>query len=99
MDQSQQLKQFAHSYNIREVRREIEARSSFSPLDMWDSSVYDKLSVEVYHVPVLILKIDEKELGSIAAKVSEIDELMQDPECAKLLMEARFIHRLKRGFR
>lgn len=44
------------------------------------------------------LELDEQSLKEIADKITEIDDLMRDPETAKLLMEARFINRLKRGF-
>lgn len=99
MDQLQLFKQFANTYNIRDVNRTMEARSIFRSFDKWSMEPYENLTSEVHHIPVLTLKIDEKTLESIAGKVLEIDELLSDPECARLLMEARFIHRLKRGFR
>ena len=75
MDQLQQLKQFANTYNIRDVNRTMEARSVFSSFDKWSMAPYENLTTEVHHIPVLTLKIDEKTLGSIANKVLEIEDI------------------------
>lgn len=93
------LRKFAEHYNIREVRRETEAQGrTLDPLHFRDwNNPGSPVHMETYYVPVVSMKIDEKALTDIANKVWEMDELMHDSECAKLLMEARFIHRLKRG--
>lgn len=46
-------------------------------------------------VPIITIEIEENNFQAMADKISEFDNLMRDPETAKLLMEARFINRLK----
>lgn len=46
-------------------------------------------------VPTLTIEIEEENFRVMADKIAEFDNLMRDPETAKLLMEARFINRLK----
>lgn len=46
-------------------------------------------------VPTLTIEIEEENFRLMADKIAEFDNLMRDPETAKLLMEARFINRLK----
>ena len=46
-------------------------------------------------VKVIIVEIPEQEFTAMADTLCEFRDLMRDPETAKLLMEARFINRLK----
>ena len=53
------------------------------------------LSYEEEHVPMVTAELPEKELTAMADALCEMRDLMKDPETARLLMEARFINRLK----
>lgn len=53
------------------------------------------MQIEEETVPTLLAEIPEKEFAVMADALCEMRDLMRDPETAKLLMEARFINRLK----
>jgi hypothetical protein len=53
--------------------------------------------VQVKEVELLTAEIPDDALTAIADTLCEFNDLMRDPETAKLLMEARFINRLKGG--
>ena len=83
-------------YKITITDRKIERRHrpmSYSAMNTLHS--YELLSFEEEIVPVIKAEIPEKEFTAMADALCEMRDLMRDPETAKLLMEARFINRLK----
>lgn len=64
---------------------------SYGTIDSYDYSSYIQEEV----VPTVTIEIEESSLLQMADKIAEFDDLMRDPETAQLLMEARFINRLK----
>ncbi len=61
--------------------------------DFMDRYIDDR--VHLKEVELLTAEIPEDSLTEIADILCEFRDLMRDPETAKLLMEARFINRLK----
>ena len=57
----------------------------------WDKVDYS----QVNDVAMVVTEIPEHEFTRMASTLCEFNDLMRDPETAKLLMEARFINRLK----
>lgn len=57
----------------------------------WDEVDYN----QVKDVAMVVTEIPEHEFTRIANTLCEFNDLMRDPETARLLMEARFINRLK----
>jgi hypothetical protein len=55
----------------------------------------DYFTTQDEEVLTLTMDIPEKNFISIVEKIQEVESLMRDPETARLLMEARFISRLK----
>ena len=53
------------------------------------------MQIEEEMVTTFLAEIPEKEFEVMADALCEMKDLMRDPETAKLLMEARFINRLK----
>ena len=61
-------------------------------------SADDFAYVETLDVDIANLKLPVDALHKIAEVVEEWDKLYKNPECAKLLHEARFINRLYTGY-
>lgn len=85
-------------YKITITERKMERRHkkqpmSYSALNIPDYDTYTRIEEEI--VPVIKAEIPEKEFTAMADTLCEFRDLMKDPETAKLLMEARFINRLK----
>ena len=83
-------------YKITITERKMERRhkpNSYSQWNIPDPYVYNYMEEEV--VPVLKVEIQEAEFTKMANILCEFNDLMKDPETAQLLMEARFINRLK----
>lgn len=90
------LKKFIENYNIRDIKITPQQMYKVNPTDQY-AMMYDYVRHEVEQVNYYEMSMPESKLDKIAHIVNEFEELMQDPETAKLLMEARFINRLKRG--
>lgn len=100
--QTEILKNFIYNYRIDDVQRTTDInRYHGDPYpvgyNMNAKTAMDYYSYKTTMVPQFTLKIDQDKLLSIVNKVNEMDELMQDPETKRLLMEAKFIYRMKRG--
>jgi hypothetical protein len=93
----EQLKRFVEKYGVRDITIEPSSYYKVNPMDSYAFSANDYAQFETYYVNMYKMSIPEDRLDRIASIVLEFDDLMQDPETAKLLMEARFINRLKRG--
>ena len=93
----EQLKRFVEKYGVRDITIEPAQYYKTNPMDSYAFSANDYAQFETHYVNMYKMSIPEDRLDRIASIVLEFDDLMQDPETAKLLMEARFINRLKRG--
>jgi hypothetical protein len=91
-----ELKKFIENYNIQDIKISPRRMYSVNPPDSY-ALAYDYVKHNVETVNYYEMSMPESKLERIAHIVNEFEELMQDPETAKLLMEARFINRLKRG--
>lgn len=93
-------RQLVDRYGIKVTDRKVMNR--YNPVDYTSynryASEYLQDYVQYERHPVLTMEISEVEFEQIASKVCEFDNLMRDPETAQLLMEARFINRLKGRF-
>lgn len=91
------VRQLLESYKITLTKRTIQKRRRDRPFNF--SSQIDPYDYDSYIqeevVPTVVVEIEESRLLQMADKIAEFDDLMKDPETAKLLMEARFINRLK----
>ena len=74
------------------VKRQFNT-NPFTRITSWDDPVSYKQEEE--HVPMIITEMPEKVFTAMADTLCEFKDLMRDPETARLLMEARFINRLK----
>lgn len=95
------INQVLLDYKITVTDRKMERKPklqpfSYSSLNIHDYDTYTQIEEEI--VPIIKAEIPEKEFTVMADTLCEFRDLMRDPETAKLLMEARFINRLKRGF-
>lgn len=92
------VRQLVESYKITLTNKKMQQQhSGYSDLYSYNvrDTYYHNAYMQVESVPVVTLDIEESRLLQIADKVAEFDDLMRDPETAQLLMEARFINRLK----
>ena len=95
------VRQILEDYKIKIIKQRMERRNigqpySYSALNIPNAyDQYDRLSFEEEIVPMITADIPEKEFTAMADALCEMRDLMRDPETAKLLMEARFINRLK----
>lgn len=58
---------------------------------------YDSIYIHEERRPYIKCEMPQTKFEELAEITDEWFELLRDPECAQLLMEARFINRLKRG--
>lgn len=58
---------------------------------------YESIYIRQEKKPYLKCEMPQDKFEELADIIEEWFDLMRDPECAKLLMEARFINRLKQG--
>ena len=95
------VRQILEYYKIKIIKQRMERRRigqpySYSAMNISNTfDQYDRLSFEEEIVPMITADIPEKEFTAMADALCEMRDLMKDPETAKLLMEARFINRLK----
>lgn len=93
------VRQIIEDYKIKISSQRMERRhiqpdySAVNISNVFDR--YDSLSFEEEIVPMITVDLPEKEFTAIADALCEMKDLMRDPETAKMLMEARFINRLK----
>jgi hypothetical protein len=90
--------QFLMDYKIAITGSKIQKRYDLKNYvvdhcDFMDRYIDDR--VHLKEVELLTAEIPEDSLEAIADTLCEFRDLMRDPETAKLLMEARFINRLK----
>lgn len=90
--------QFLMDYKIAITGSKIQKRYDMKNYtidhsDFMDNYMDDR--VRIKEVELLTAEIPEDALTAIADTLCEFRDLMKDPETARLLMEARFINRLK----
>jgi len=91
------VRQLMESYKITLTKRQLQRRYRSSPYSYSAVDAFDEFSAYMQEevVPTMVIEVEESSLLQIADKIAEFDDLMRDPETAKLVMEARFINRLK----
>jgi hypothetical protein len=82
-------------YKITITGSKVKRQYDANPFTHINSSWDDPVSYEEEHVPMIITEMPEREFTAMADALCEMKDLLRDPETAKLLMEARFINRLK----
>ena len=88
------LEDYKITINGSKVKRQYDATPVSSHWDQYmDYSV-----IPSRDVTMITADMPEKEFTAMADALCEMRDLMRDPETAKLLMEARFINRLKGKF-
>ena len=94
----EQLKKFVYDHGIQDITIDSVRMRKAKALDIYSQySIKDYYDISEYDVNMYKMSIPEDQLDRIVNTVTEFEELMRDPETAKLLMEARFIYRLKHG--
>jgi flagellar motor switch protein FliM len=92
-------RQFVAQYRISDIKQTIKARHEYA--DYFNTYMTDPYrfepTIQYTHVKMLSMEMEEASFARIVDKMTELEELESDPETAKLLHEAKFIHRLKRG--
>jgi hypothetical protein len=91
------VRQLMESYKITLTKRLMQRRYRSTPHSYGAIDSFDSFSdyIQEVDVPTMLIEVEESCLQLIADKIVEFDDLMKDPETARLLMEARFINRLK----
>jgi hypothetical protein len=96
MDQARRV---VDRYRISNIKTRVEAIAQTLPMDY--SSVDTWIDYDAYmyksYVNMITMDIAEPEFAKMISKLDELDDMMQHPEVAKLLLEAKFIHRLRKG--
>jgi hypothetical protein len=97
------IQQVLSDYKIRIINQRMERmqshRYSYSARNISNAyDQYDPLFFEEEFVPMITAELPEKEFTAMADALCEMRDLMRDPETARLVMEARFINRLKGRF-
>jgi hypothetical protein len=89
----QVLMDFKITITGNKVKRQYNANPFTHINTSWDDPIFYKPEEE--HVTMITAEIPEREFTAMADVLCEFRDLMRDPETARLLMEARFINRLK----
>jgi hypothetical protein len=84
-------------YKITVTGTKIKRQRYLNPFTKVNASWTDNFFIEeqIEDVQMITADIPEREFTAMLDALGEMRELMRDPETAKLLMEARFINRLK----
>jgi hypothetical protein len=96
--------QVLSDYKIKIIKQRMERRQigqpySYSVMNIPNAyDQFDRLTFQEEIIPMITAEMPEKEFTAMADALCEMRDLMRDPETAKLLMEARFINRLKGGY-
>lgn len=95
------IRQILEDYKIKIIKQRMERRSvqpdyySAMNITPYVYDEYNRLSFQEEIIPMITAELPEKEFTAMADALCEMRDLMRDPETAKMLMEARFINRLK----
>jgi hypothetical protein len=90
------VRQILSQYKITISERKMERRQRPISYCSWTVDELDtRYQIEEEIITIIKAEIPEKEFTAMADALCEMRDLMRDPETARLLMEARFINRLK----
>ena len=98
MHKQDSVRQVLMDYKMTITSTKMERRRkyppvSYSAMNIHDYDTYFQTEEEI--VSIINAEIPEREFAVMADALCEMRDLMRDPETARLLMEARFINRLK----
>ena len=97
-DENNNLRYFIQDYGISEINRKEEQYRTPESYDTF-SNYFNNYTYVIHATRIKYsMEIEEEKFLNIVHKVTEYDNLMKDPETAKLVMEAKFISRLKGRF-
>lgn len=94
------LSELASSYNleiksIRKKVRMIEPKFNIFSEDCFNKEIFHTIHTKSYNV--LDIEVPEVILKNLLDTVQEWTDLLEDPETRELLIQARFLLRLKKG--
>jgi hypothetical protein len=93
------IKEFVHRYQIFNIEQKMQVIRD-TPSYPYKTYPYDEVMDYHFtetHMPCYKMEVSERALVQIVNKLDEFESMMNDPETAKMLHEARFIYRLKHG--
>lgn len=93
-------RKFAARYNIQKIETGPTQYYSTAPSYMYApgtamASYYDYYTTKT--VEMITVEMMDISFADIVNKLNEYDELMANPETRSLIMEAKFLHRLRHG--
>jgi len=98
MDQARRV---IDRYRISNVKTRVEAIAQTLPIhfSLGEDAAYMDYDAYIHksHVNMLTLDIAEPEFAKMVSTLDEWDDMMRHPEVAKLILEAKFIHKLRKG--
>ena len=89
------VQQVLLDYKITITGNKVKRQYDMNPFSHINKSWDDPVSYKHEDVQMIMAEIPEKEFAVMADALCEMRDLMRDPETARLLMEAKFINRLK----
>ena len=87
--------QVLEDYKITITGQQLQRRHRPLSYSAWNIPDFGNFSIQEETVKFLKVEMPEAEFTKMADTLCEFNDLMRDPETARLLMEARFINRLK----
>jgi hypothetical protein len=98
---SYDIRRFVEHYRISKLDAKQEEYYNHSSHPLWyGKNAYDYKMQQEFRIKYT-MELDEHSLLDIINRMKQFDEyndMMRDPETAKLVMEAKFIYRLKGRF-
>ena len=91
------LKQVARQYNIEVKNVTSRSRPLFPRFNMHELSQYNEPHCNMETYSVFNIEVPETDLKYILQAVQEWTDLLKDPETSELVMQARFLLRLRKG--
>lgn len=91
------LKQVASKYNIEVKNVTSRSRALFPQVNIRELNSYSELHYNTETYSVLNIEVPETDLNYILQAIQEWTDLLKDPETSELVMQARFLLRLKKG--
>jgi hypothetical protein len=96
-----QARRVIDRYRISNVKTRVEAIAQTMPIHFMFGEDAAYLDYDAYihksHVTMLTMDVPEPEFARMVGALDELHDMMQHPEVAKLILEAKFIHRLRKG--
>ena len=88
-------------FRISNVKTRVETIAQTLPIhfSLGEDAAYMDYDAYIHksHVNVLTMDIPEPEFARMVGALDELHDMMQHPEVAKLILEAKFIHKLRKG--